>query len=186
MPDTSTETTITGCHGCNSANVPGIRMHNFRSSQGDDHWLGTGVYFFGEGISNPQEDAKQWAIAGAWDKVRGQKTYYQYSVLRATIRPRNAFNMTTDDGKSKVNAARQLVTRRIRPVSGCNDHEPLRFLADEYGFDVLIQGFYIQFTAQRRVGVWSRMPNARVICVRDPVSSIDKNTIHVISTSLIP
>ncbi len=186
MPQTSSDTTMTGYHGCDSANVASIKANNFKTSTGEDHWLGEGAYFFGPGISDPAEDAKQWAIAAAWDNERWQKVYRQYSVLEATITSRNLFNMTTDEGKAQVNAARKLVARREPYVRGCNDSVLLRFLAGEYDFDVLIQDFYIQFSAQRRKGAWSRMPNARVICVRRPATSVDKSTIRVISTGLVP
>lgn len=183
---TASYTTMTGYHGCDSANVPKIKANNFKTSSGEDHWLGEGAYFFGVGISDPVEDAKQWAIAAAWNDHRRQNVYREYSVLEATITSRNLFNMTTDEGKTKLNAARRLVASRVPYVKGCNDSVLLRFLAKEYDFDVLIQDFCIMFRAQRRNRAWSRMPNARVICVRRPVTSVDKNTIRVISTGSVP
>jgi len=183
---TSIDSTMTGYHGCNSANVPGIMANNFKTSTGDHHWLGEGTYFFGAGISNPLEDAKQWAIAESWDNTNQTRFYRTFTVLKAAIQARNALDMTKDDGKAKVNIARTAIHKRMRSVGGYHDTEIVRWLAGKFGFDVLIQDFYIKFSDTRRLRIQSRFPNVRVICVRDPVSAIDKDKIEVTYTALIP
>ena len=185
MSQDQAHTPITGYHGCDSANVPGIKAENFKCSRGSDHWLGEGVYFFGAGFSNPAEDAKQWAIAQSWDNVRQTRFYLNYSVLKATIVAKKPLDMTQDDGKAKVNAAREAICRRVRAVGGYNDNEIVCWLAKKYGFDVLVQDLYIKFSAMRKLRINSRFPNVRVICVRDPVSAIDKKSISVTYTALI-
>lgn len=185
MPQTSSESTMTGYHGCDAANVQSIQANNFKISKGDHHWLGEGVYFFSTGISNPLEDAKQWAIAESWDNVRQTRFYRTFAVLKAVIRARNLLDMTKDEGKAKVNLARPMVSKRMRPAGGYHDNEIVRWLALKYGFDVLIQDFYIKFSDTRKLRIESRFPNVRVVCVRDPASSIDKDKIDVIYTALI-
>ncbi len=179
MSQDQAHTPISGYHGCDSANVPGIKAENFKCSRGNDHWLGEGVYFFGAGFSNPAEDAKQWAIAQSWDNARQTRFYHDYSVLKATIVARKPLDMTQDDGKAKVNAAREAICRRVRAVGGYDDNDIVKWLAEKFGFDVLVQDFYIKFTTTRRLQITSRFPNVRVICVRDPVSVIDKSSISV-------
>ncbi len=177
---------MTAFHGCNAANVDGIKADNFKCSKGDHHWLGEGVYFFGEGFSDPVEDAKRWAIAEAWDKDTKTYRYGAFSVLRATITSTNPLDMTLDEGKSAVNLAREKLSKRMRPSAGYNDNEIIRWLASNFGFDVLIQDFYIKSTAERRLRIRSRFPNVRVICVRSPQSAIDKDSISVTYTALVP
>ena len=186
MPHTLATTTLIGYHGCDTANVSGIMADNFRSSRGEDHWLGEGVYFFGKGISDPIEDAKQWAIAESWDNNRRCRFYRAYAVLQATIVAQNLLDMTQDEGKAKVNMARDAICRRVMAIGGYNDNEIVCWLARKYGFDVLVQDLYIKFSAMRKLRINSRFPNVRVICVRDPVSAIDKKSISVTYTALIP
>ena len=178
--------TMTGFHGCDADNVPSIKAENFKCSRGEDHWLGDGVYFFTSGFSDPSEDAKRWAIAHSWDNRTGSLRYLKFSVLRATITPTNPLDMTQDHGKARVNHAREALSRRLKPNSGYDDNTILRWLASKFGFDVLVQDFYIQMTRERRLKIRSRFPNVRVICVRNPHSAIDKTSICVTYTALIP
>ncbi|GET30017.1 hypothetical protein [Prolixibacter sp. SD074] len=61
---------FTGHHGTSHRSAKLIIKSNFELSIGDDEWLGNGVYFFIKGISSkPDEQAKKWAIAHAWDKI---------------------------------------------------------------------------------------------------------------------
>lgn len=178
--------TLTGYHGCDASNVESIKAGNFRCSTGDHHWLGEGVYFFGEGFSKPHEDAKQWAIAESWDNATKTLRYRTFSVLRATIIPTKPLDMTRDEGKAAVNLAREALTRRLRPLSGYDDNEIVRWLATKFSFDVLIQDFYIKAARERRLKIRSRFPNVRVICVRNPDLTVDKASISVTYTGLVP
>lgn len=186
MPDEQNTITMTGYHGCNADNVSRIRAENFRCSRGDHHWLGEGVYFFGTGISDPVEDAKKWAIAESWDNEIKGRRYDKFSVLSATISTKNHFDMTQDSGKSKVNIAREALSSRMRPIGGYIDSNIIQWLISKYGFDVVIQDFYIQMTNERRRRIKSRFPNVRVICVRNPDSAIDKDSISVTYTAIVP
>lgn len=186
MSDDEAPLTMTGYHGCDAANVGGIRAENFRCSTGDHHWLGEGVYFFGEGFSDPAEDAKRWAIAESWDNLKQARRYNRFSVLAAVIAPQNPLDMTQDPGKAKVNYARTELTKRMRPKAGYDDSQIVRWLASNFGHDVLVQDFFIQMTRERRLKIRSRFPNVRVICVRDPKSTIDKGSIRVTYTGLVP
>lgn len=94
--------------------------------------------------------------------------------------------MTRDDGKAKVNMAREALIRRMRPQGGYIDGQIVSWLASKYGFDVLIQDFYIRMRRERISRIPSRFPNVRVICVRDPHSAIDKDSISVTYTGLVP
>ena len=51
-----------GYHGTNKEYSSLIVKNGFKSSQGNDEWLGHGVYFFIEGILCPKQNAREWAI----------------------------------------------------------------------------------------------------------------------------
>lgn len=186
MPPYLQNFAMTGFHGCDADSVPSIKADNFKCSLGDDHWLGEGVYFFTAGFSDPNEDAQQWAIAQSWENQTRTRRYVKFSVLKAEITPANPLDMTKDLGKAKVNLAREALAKRMKPQKGYDDNAIVRWLATQFAFDVLVQDFYIQMTRERRLRIRSRFPNVRVICVRNPDSAIDKGSISVTYTALIP
>ena len=76
-----------GHHGTDAKSCKNILKSNYKISQGDEHWLGDGVYFFVEGISTkPMELAEKWAIAQSWDKNKKNHIYSDYSVLESIIK----------------------------------------------------------------------------------------------------
>lgn len=181
--------TLIGHHGCNEEYCESIKADNFRRSEGPAHnrWLGSGVYFFGAGISDPLVDAQNWAIAAAWDNERKDFAYKTFAVLKAEIVAERRLDITTDEGKKIVIDARKKLIQRYSKSERGNyrDAELLKFLVSFMKFDVLIYDFYIKFTEERRLRIESNMPNVRVICVANPIASIDKSKIEVIKTGLI-
>lgn len=178
--------TMTGYHGCDADNVPSIKAENFRCSRGEHHWLGEGAYFFTVGFADPSTDAQRWAIAESWDKRTRSRRYTKFSVLRAAINPRNPLDMTQDLGKAKVNYAREEIAKRLRPKELYDDNAIIRWLAKHYAFDVLVQDFFIKMTRERILRIESKFPNVRVVCVRKPDSAIDKTSISITYTGLVP
>ena len=56
------ESHIIGWHGTTKEAGENIKSANFNISTGMEQWLGNGIYFFIEGIGNPFEIAKKWAL----------------------------------------------------------------------------------------------------------------------------
>ncbi len=56
MMTTSDNKVYIGYHGTNYENVESIIKHGFHVSDNADEWLGHGIYFFTEGISDPIEN----------------------------------------------------------------------------------------------------------------------------------
>lgn len=186
MSTDSPNLTMTGYHGCNADNVPSIKAENFKCSRGKHHWLGEGAYFFTVGFSNPAIDAQKWAIAESWDDETQSRSYDKFSVLKAEISPTNPLDMSQDLGKAKVNHARSEIAKRLKPKQAYDDNAIIQWLTKHFGFDVLVQDFYIKMTRERILKIESKFPNVRVICVRDPHSAIDKTSISVTYTALVP
>ena len=57
-----------GFHGTDSANENSIFQLNFTVSAKSDEWLGTGAYFFLDGVGDPTEHADSWAKLHAYDR----------------------------------------------------------------------------------------------------------------------
>ncbi|WP_392440371.1 hypothetical protein AABD61_08355 [Edwardsiella piscicida] len=48
-------------HGTTYDAMLSIMQHGFKFSQSNEDWLGHGVYFFIDGISDPIKNAREWA-----------------------------------------------------------------------------------------------------------------------------
>lgn len=171
-------------HGCGKESVEGILKDNFRCSEGEDYWLGNGAYFFGEGISDPVEDARRWACLASKKKGVHQRLYKEWAVIKAMIVARKPLNLNTDEGKRRINQTREAVRKRIHrePLNGFEDLHVVRFLIKTIKFDVVIQDFWVRFEEELEHNIRSRSPNTRVILVVNPASSIDKENIVLLKT----
>ena len=178
MPNAASLATFIGYHGCDYEHVESIKSENFRPSEGPEHLLGDGVYFFVEGFkSDPIENAKKWAVSECF---KGNRSYPKYAVLAAVICPRNLLDVTCDEGKEIINVAREHAFNDLpTPVNGCDDYSLLKYLLSFYAFDAIIHDFFFEFKRERILSLTrSSFPNVRVLCVRDPQSAIDKIKIN--------
>jgi len=76
--------TITVYHGTSKQDAKSILKEGFNRSKGDHHWLGDGVYFFTDKLcTEPEQNAKEWAIASAWDN--GSYRYTEGAVLMVEV-----------------------------------------------------------------------------------------------------
>ena len=72
--------TIKGHHGTDINSCKAILKSNYKISEGDQHWLGEGVYFFIEGLSTDTINlAEKWAIAEAWDNDNKRYKYTDFA-----------------------------------------------------------------------------------------------------------
>ena len=73
--------TIKGHHGTDIDSCKAILKSNYKISEGDQHWLGEGVYFFIEGLSTDTINlAEKWAIAEAWDNDNKKYKYTDFDL----------------------------------------------------------------------------------------------------------
>tara|TARA_R110002167_G_scaffold57840_8_gene163888 strand:- start:123579 stop:124145 length:567 start_codon:yes stop_codon:yes gene_type:complete len=166
---------ITGYHGTSSDSVANILLENFRKSENDDEWLGFGVYFFIEGITDPIANAIEWARNQAYDK--GVYLYDDLSVLESNIVcNRDAvLNVTETEGLKVFNALRETLIQKNRKIfnshnrNNRHDNKVLWNAISEYlDLDAIIHNLYIKDCYQRRKRVDSNVPNTTVICVKAP------------------
>ena len=190
MDSPSSPVTLVGYHGCNYDHVGSIKKDNFRRSEKPTEWLGYGAYFFVEAFSDPTHNARDWAIAQAWDDGLSRYAYKKWAVLEASITSYSPFDLNSVEAKKQLPHAREVIEKRIsqrmarerrtqrRKDEECSDCQIINFLADLYHYDVVIHDFYIKFERARRQRTFSRLPNTRVVCVRSPKSAIDLKTIR--------
>lgn len=177
-----------GFHGTDSKNQQSILELNFTVSANEDDWLGTGAYFFINGISDPAADARNWAKLQAYDKRIGQKTYHRYAVVKAKITVQNVLCLDESDGLIAYNAYRnhlieKMKKNRIKPKVGAirNDCEVCNHILNNSDFDAIINLEYIKLDEwSRRAQYSSRVPTCRIMSVKEPSTSIDVNGMSVV------
>ena len=173
-------TTFYGFHGTDIANVEGILTNNFDVTRGQrDLWLGKGTYFYGSGISDPIQDAIDWARKCAYNKGSRRFDFKECAVIKAEINPTCLLDANTDDGKMSLNYARARLAQIVwQKVTWC-DADLIQFLAQHMGLDVVICDLSIRTLQEIENKFNARLPNVRVICVRS-ASVINQSTLEVV------
>lgn len=171
--------TIKGYHGTDSNSCREILHSNYKISEGDEHWLGDGVYFFIDGLSADTIGlAEKWAVAQSWDNDKKCYKYNRYEVLESQIevKEENFLDLTTKEG---VEVLFYLVDRYLAMLKlikkGLDFYDGLLInLAREEGIiplDVIKGNFYIKFEKERKYRIYLRTCNCTICVVYDT----DKN-----------
>jgi len=176
---------LTGYHGTNFENKESILTHNFNLSRGDKEWLGDGVYFFIEGLSNPIENAKKWAEAEA-----SRKKYTQLVVFEAIIEVEESkfLDLTTTEGMKIYGKIREGYIEKItkagkKPKRGFSPKDgyilnQFRKKARKYlPIDVIKGNFWIKFAPERIYNIDFRIPNTTIVSVVCPKLIIKRTVI---------
>ena len=137
--------------------------------------MGTGVYFFIDGIACPIKRASEWA-RNKFDKdtaalVKSMITAPEEKVLNLTSLAglakydiaRDAF---LDRNKLELLKRRDLNVKKRRDIR-LDDRIVTEAVCAELGIAVLIHNVYIKNTLQRKLIMESSYPNATVCSVRD-------------------
>lgn len=171
-----------GYHGTDSESVSSILTEHFRPSSSDDDWLGSGVYFFINGINDPIKLASIWAKNQAYCARTRTYKYNKYSVLQA----KTTFDKHLDVRKDKDLIAYNTVRERIIEMHDanfqkdrdkkCDDCVMWNMVAKYLKLDVVIHNLYIKNKQQRIKKINSNVPNTTVMCVKKPCL-IDQQTI---------
>lgn len=174
---------LVGYHGTDHALVEKIRDEGFISSKGDDQWLGSGVYFYVQGLSEkPEEQAKKWSILQAWDKKNKRNRYSAYAVFRAVIRVAqdNFLDLNTSAGQQILEYIKNCCIKKLihKNHGGLNfiDGIIINFAHDEMPdicIDVVKCNMCIKLTREDRIyKLNSRIPNCSICAVYDPSKNI--------------
>ncbi|HCB3718365.1 TPA: hypothetical protein MYV55_000374 [Klebsiella aerogenes] len=182
-----------GFHGTDEKNYDSILCNNFSVSAKDDEWLGTGAYFFIDGISEPLVDARNWAKVQSYDSDTGGKKYHRYAVIKATIKVDLVLRLDEREGQIAYNVFRnylieKMKKERIRPKVGAirNDCEVCNHILENTEFEAIINHEYIKLDVwSRRKRYASRIPTCRIISVKEPKTAIDVNGLKVVEKGRI-
>jgi hypothetical protein len=172
-----------GYHGTNYELVESIKKDNFKKSLNDDEWLGHGVYFFIDGISDAKNNAVEWAKNQAYEY--GQYKYNKYAVIEVKIICEKILNITTQEGMKAFNILRNSLIRKHDSLFQrdrnfrCDDRIMWNLVAQVMGLEAVIHNLYIKDKVQRIRKIGSNVPNTTVMCVKTP-DLIDKNSIKLI------
>ena len=165
-----------GYHGTSLSLATQIIKSNYQLSIGDKEWLGDGVYFFIDSLSTrPNEQAREWAIAQAWnlkDKIYG---YKKYAVLKSTITvyDDNLLDLTTEDGiqilkyiYDRFEKKLKTLKKKLKFIDGLliNLARGEQFL----DIDVAKGNVYIKFAKERINAINLRTSNCTICAVYDP------------------
>lgn len=189
---------LEGYHGTNAEVVEDILEHGVLQSEGDEHWLGDGAYFFVEGSAgvDPQGAAVKWAIASAYNNELKRNTYHRYSIIRAEINldETTFLDLTTTEGMRVFNKIRNRFMQKIRDSDyeprrnrGFKDGHIINLARNKGGLPIMaVKGnFYIKFRFERRMQLNFRLPNCTVLAVVNPRHSVDQNTMTCVVTKAI-
>lgn len=183
-------------HGTGYLNAKPILEEGFIASEGDEHWLGDGAYFFVEGIpTNPKISAEKWAIAEAWDKERKTFKYTDYVVIESQIKVEEALllDLRTKDGQRIFAFLRDEFYKKLRGArrkflkNSILDGKILNIARSEgiIEVDVIEGDFFIKFTEERINNLNSRIPNVSICAVFDPKKNIGVQGNKIVSSGKI-
>lgn len=177
-----------GFHGTDFDNHESILGLNFSVSAAEDDWLGTGAYFFIDGISDPLVDARNWAKLQAYDKHTRTDRYENYAVIKAIIDVNNVLRLDQQEGLIAYNVFRNYLLERmkaesIKPKVGAirNDCEVCNHILQNSEFDAIVNFEYIKLDEWTRVKRYSsRIATCRIMSVKEPKASIDVSKLSVV------
>ena len=182
--------TIKGHHGTDIDSCKAILKSNYKISEGDQHWLGEGVYFFIEGLSTDTINlAEKWAKAQSWNNRTKSREYKEYAVIESIIEvdEENFLDLTTKEGVKILFYFAELFIEEIKKEIA-KGQKGLKFLD---GFlinlmrgenvlpptDVIKGNFYIKFEQERKNKINFRTNNCTICAVYNPEKNIvQKNT----------
>lgn len=170
-------------HGTSHTNTASIINNGFRPSDGDNEWLGDGIYtFIDRGLKNPIEAAEQWS------EFRARKSKYQFGAvlqLNASADENDIIDLNTEDGikyleflEKKFKDKLREVGKSIKSLEGVL----INFGRNELGYSsrLVIGNFYIQLSQEQlNLHLHQRTPNCTICCIHDP-GCIDQSSIKEI------
>lgn len=169
-----------GFHGTSLDSAQRILEENYRISTKLDDWLGSGAYFFIEGFTDPVDNAIDWAKFRSWDPEARSRKYRTYAVLKSLIRTKTHLDLDDVEDLKIFNQLRAAWLVRIRQEGYTgnraleNDCHLANFVLHKLKLDALVRREAI---TSRRGQMRTRIPNCRIMCLREPTRCAIKHDI---------
>ncbi|MFA8300668.1 MAG: hypothetical protein ACEPOV_10935 [Hyphomicrobiales bacterium] len=180
-----------GFHGTSSENAQEIINDSFKPSKGNDEWLGKGVYFFTDGLGNPQYQAKDWAIAEAWDKRAKRMKYSTFSIIESDISvdKERLIDLGTNEGQKLLSYIKEQFVNKLFSTGKAIKFVEGKLIDYVIGEKILpievVKGnVFIAFKKDRICKFRQRTPNCTICSVVDPSKNIKQS--KLILTDEIP
>ena len=170
---------IKAFHGTLQVRAKQIVVEGYKSSGGNVHWLGDGVYFFIEGVGYAPDKA-----AELWAEYRAKKSHTQFcSLLSSTIDVEydDVLDLTTYEGIRILNYIQRKCAQKLAAIGkgiGYVDGYVINYGREEVGLNLaVVKGNeYIQLEEEdRQYNIRRRTPNCTICAVYD--KEMIKNTI---------
>ncbi len=177
---------IDAFHGTSLHAAKEIEKTSYKESNKDNDWLGRGIYFFVDGISDPLTNACDWAIAEA-----KKKDYEHFAVLRSNVEIEDDFliDLTNQDGLAKFNIVKTKLFDRIfkefdsaelrkKIQVGEHDCAMFNYIASTLKAHAIKHNLYIKNKKERKLNLKLNVPNTTVLCVRRENFKFNAQIVH--------
>ncbi len=165
-------------HGTSVNAAFSIRKDGYKLSISNSEWLGNGVYFFLNGISDAKKDAECWAICASWNKDTRCRDYDTYAVLYSELNVDEDFILDLDDDNSEKRKVfcefREKFFEKIRKANKCYGDVADGYIINEILENLIMQvkmvksKMYVQLEElDRKFKIRSRIPNCTICSVND-------------------
>lgn len=165
-----TSISIEAYHGTTDEGANSILAGTFNESVRADEWLGHGIYFFVDGISDPLENSIKWATAQAGKDSVGKKISVLKSVIDldedkildiTDIEGLNSFNDIKEDLFDKI-----FEKLSLRIPASQHNCMLFNFMVDWFDIHAVKHNLYIKPVRERKLKLRLNVPNTTVLCVR--------------------
>ncbi|MQR01649.1 hypothetical protein [Glaciimonas soli] len=181
--------TFSGYHGTSYEAAMSILGSTFNESKSKTEWLGHGVYFFVDGVSDPVTNAKDWARAQAWDIASRSNKYEKFSVLETNVQIGidKLIDLCDLNGLKNFNALKEIWFDKIAAnfdIKKPLEHSCAMFncLVSMTGAHAVRHNLYIKSIRERKLKLQLNVPNTTVLCVSKDVPFLDVTEIFVGAT----
>jgi hypothetical protein len=159
-------------HGTKNSSKNRILKENFKKSEARNDWLGSGVYFFTEGIGCPIEHARNWCM---YKKGFNEN---DISILKVNLHidDNHLLDVTNYDGIEEFNSLRSELLQKHTsefPSDRTFSEDNKRIwdmVADLLDLHAVLNHLYICKIAnnlcERSIELKSNVPNSTVLCVK--------------------
>jgi hypothetical protein len=180
---------IEAYHGTSLESAKEIEANSYNESNKDDEWLGRGIYFFVDGISDPLANASDWAIAQSYDKTSKKNKYEKYAVLRSNVEveENRLIDLTSQDGLKKFNDIKVKLLDRIfkdfssaqlRKSPGEQNCAMFNYIASTLRTHAVKHNLYIKNKQERNLYLKLNVPNTTVLCIRRENFKFNAQIVH--------